>query len=473
MQDRAVIDVWVADLTFPGYMDRWYRLGEEFEKTHPEYTIKIRGTDFRLLSREIARAAAEGNSPTIAEYYFYMTPQARDARDQSGEPLFTSVERAMGGRREILGEPAVLDDIIPSLRQFYAHQDDLMSMPIVGTTMLLYGNKTLLEAAGVSRMPRTWEELEAACAAVTAMPDGPRHAITWANHGFFFQQGAAALGGGLADQDDGRSGRATTIDLTSMELMTWLAWWQRMHREGSYLYTGGIPDWVGNLRAFAEQEVAFRVSSSNDVNYMVQASQNSGFEIEVGRFPYRDGTPYGGHLVAGTSLWLRSGLDQVTQDGALAFMQYLNNPGNAADQHRINSFVPATRAAFELLEKEGWFDRYPHHRVASDQLGTYPPGAGAGEGTPTARGAMIGDYAGIQDVMTLAMADVLQHGADLRERFTQATTDAQALLDAYNADCAGGGPQNPTSLRMEYFRDAEEYSGASLDEVVPLDRKRS
>jgi sn-glycerol 3-phosphate transport system substrate-binding protein len=84
--------------------------------------------------------------------------------------------------------------------------------------------------------------------------------------------------------------------------------------------------------------------------------------------------------------------------------------------------------------------------------------------------ALFGDFAGTQDVMTRAMADVLNHGADPLERFTAATTEAQRLLDDYNTESIASGPCSPSSLRVEYFRDAEAYSGADLENVVQLDR---
>jgi len=470
MSGRRTIEVWMADLTFPGYMDRLHRLAGEFEKLHPEYEVAIRGTDFRMMSKQLAEAAARDEAPTIAEYYFYMTPQARDATDTAGRPLYTSVERAIGGRTEILGEPVVVDDIVPAIRRFYTYDGELISMPTVGTTMLLFGNRSLMSAAGLPGLPETWQDLALACARVRALPDGPAHGVTWANHGFFVQDGLAVQGATLGDHNDGRDGRTQTVDLLSPQMLTYLRWWQRMHQDGHYLYTGKIPDWVNNLRAFAEQDVAFRITSSADINYMVQSGRQGGFEIEVGRHPYPEGTPYGGHLIAGTSLWLRAGLDEVTRDGALAFLQFLHNPENAADQHRVNSFLPLTGASFALLEEEGWFEANPQHRVASEQIRDFPAGADrpAGEDVPVPRGAMIGDYAGIQDVMTLAIADVLLDGADPETRFGQAQADAQRLLDAYLADCAEGGPSRPESLRMEYFRDAEAYTAASQEAVVQL-----
>lgn len=469
MKNKVVIDVWVSDLTFPGYMDRWAKLAGDFEKAHPEYEIKLKGLGFFTGPQEISDAIAQGKGPAVAEYYFYMTHTARDILGPDGEPRYTSVEKAIGGRSEILGEPVVIDDIIPAMREYYTYQGDLTSMPSMGTTSLIYANTDLLRAAGISELPRTWEEVTTACEAVAALPNGPSHGIIWANHGTFFQQAIASQGGLLVDNDNGRSGRASTVDLASKEMLAWVEWWRQLHRDGHYHYTDKIPDWEGTFRGFAQQQAAFRISSSNDVNYMVQAADTAKFGIDVGVFPYNSQVPYVGNAVAGTSFFLASGLDETVQEGALAFLQYIHNPRNAADRHKYNSFLPLTFASLEVLEEEGWFKQYPFHKVASDHLSTYPDRPGSQEAPPS-QGALFGDFAGNQDVMTAAMGDVLARGADPLERFTEATAQAQKLLDAYEADRADGGPTNPTSLRVEFFTDAEPYSGADLENVVQLKR---
>jgi sn-glycerol 3-phosphate transport system substrate-binding protein len=461
MTTRTTLNVWVSDLTFPGYMDRWAKLAAAFERAHPECEVRIRGLGFFTGPAELAEAIAEGNPPAIAEYYFYMAPVARDTFGCDGALQYTSVEQAIGGRAEILGEPVVTGDIIPAMREQYTYRGDLTSLPSIGTTSLLYANTKLLEAAGLSRMPETWDEVEAACETIG------RPAITWANHGMWYQQAIASQGGLLCDRDNGRSGRATTVNLASEQMLAWANWWRGLHRSGYYAYTGKIPDWEGNFRLFAEQQVALRISSSNDVNYMAQAAKAGGFGVEAGRFPYDSRVPYAGNTIAGTSLWLSAGLDEATRDHALAFLMFAHNPRNAAERHKATSFLPVTQASYDLLASEGWFDEHPYHKAACDQLATYPAASGA-QGAPPCRGALFGDFAGNQDVMTRAMGDVLLEGADPAERFTEATAEAQRLLDDYNLDAAGTGPRRPESLRVEYFRDVEAYSGADLENVVQL-----
>ena len=410
MKAKIVLDVWVSDLTFPGYMNRWGKLAEEFEKRHPGYQVNIKGIGFFTGPAEIAEANAKGSGPAIAEYIFYLTQTARDSRAPDGRPQYVSVEKAIDGRREILGEPVVIDDIIPAMRQSYTCAGDLTCMPSVGTTSVLYANTDLLEDAGLSEMPGTWAQVEAACEAIARLPRQGK-GITWANSGLFYLQALASQGGQLADHDNGRAGRAATVDFTSEPMLSWAAFWQRLHRSGHYLYPGQIPGWEGTFRAFAERDVALRLSSTNDVNYMIQAAKAAGCGLSVSMYPYNDLVPYGGNALAGSSLWLAGGLDQATEDGALAFLQFIHNPRNAADRHKANSFLPLTGASFYLLEAEGWFDEHPYHRLASDQLSTYP-------GT---RSVMFGDFAGVQNVLTQAMEDVLLRDADLVTTFRDAT----------------------------------------------------
>jgi sn-glycerol 3-phosphate transport system substrate-binding protein len=469
MKSRTVLDIWVPDLTFPGYMDWWSKQGKEFGRLHPEYQVEIKGLPFFTAPHEVSEAIAAGRGPAVAEYYFYTSQIARDARTLEGEARYKSVEKAIGGRTEILGEPVVTGDIIPAMRDYYTYQGDLTSMPSVGTTSVLYANTDILKAAGISRLPRTWAEVEQACEAVAALEDGPEQAITWSNHGMFFQQALASQGGLLTDHRNGRDGRAENIDLASPEMLAWATWWKRLQENGHYRYTGKIPDWQGTFEAFAEHRVAMRISSTNDVNYMVQAAKGAGFGIEVGPFPHNGDVPYAGNAIAGSSFWLADGLDRVTEDGALAFLQFIHNPRNAADRHKDNSFLPLTHSAVELLESEGWFDAHPYHRVGSDQLASYPDKS-TSDGAPPSEGALFGDFARVQDIMTRALGDVLLRDADPATRLAEATAEAQNLLDTYNSACLDGEPTSAESKRVEFFTDAETYSGADLENVVRLER---
>ncbi|GAA2287117.1 hypothetical protein GCM10010145_67470 [Streptomyces ruber] len=274
-------------------------------------------------------------------------------------------------------------------------------------------------------MPRTWEEVEAACAAVTGPGGGAQHGITWANDGWVGQQAVAQQGGLLADRANGRSGRARTVDLASKELLRWAEWWAGLHERGHYLRTGGPSDWEGAFGAFAEQRVALVLDSSKAADDLVRCGARAGFTVAAAPMPRAAAAPYAGNPVSGDSLWLARGLDPVKRDGALALMQYLIGPEHAAGWHRDHGFVPVTGAAYASLEESGWFRERPHQRVATEQLGL-------SDRSPAALGPLLGELPGVHDVMARAMDEVLLRSADPAQVFARATAEAQALLDGYH-----------------------------------------
>lgn len=440
--EPVTIDVWLAYYPFPGHDEGFEELAEKFGRAHPGYRVDIKFVNYWTLPAKVAKAVEEGHPPTIAEYYYTSTQQARDAKAKDGSPLYTSVEEAIGGRTEILGEPVVIDGIVAAARDYYSYDGKLFSVPRNTSTALMYANTTLLEAAGISELPRTWAEFETACAAVAGLPDPPAHPSTWAVHGWLFQQAVAQQGGLLADHDNGRSGRAEKVNLASDELLAYATWWQRLHRQGLYTYTGKEADWLGAFKAFASGQVALTFGSSHETGTMVRAGQEAGFEVGVGRLPHNDRVPDAGAIIGGDSAFLAAGLDKATEDGALAFLQYLLNPENAASYHKTGGgWIPVTEPAIAKLTEEGWFTENPHLRVATEQLH-------AATDTPASRGALLGDFPGIQHVLDEAMIDVLVSDADPGTRFARATTDAQALLDRYTAEYLTSAVPDPRYVKV-------------------------
>lgn len=416
-------------------------VASEFNEAHPEYQVEITIEHFHTLPEKVLRAAEQGDPPDIAEFDFTATRAALDALGPDGTPLFTPVERAIAGRTEILGEPVVLGDMVPAVRDYFRYAGELAGLPRSATTVVLFANMSILARAGVAEPPRTWREVTAACRAVAKLPGGPSQCITWPNDQWLFMQSVAQQGGLIADRDNGRSGRAEKINIASSEMLAFVTWWQRLHQDGYYLYTGKIQDFAGCVAAFEDQQVALVLSSSADVTRLMQRGERDGFTVKASRMPYNDEVRLAGNSVGDHPLWLAAGLSQAKQDGALAFMQRLINPRNAAEWAKLQTRIPTTRAAAEVLDREGWFLRNPNFLVATDQLEE-------ADGSPAALGPLIGGYGGIADEITGAMHDVLAGDAKPMARFTRASARAQQILDAYNSHCAGPPRRNPRDLSV-------------------------
>ena len=368
------------------------------------------------------------------------TQVALDTRGCAGGPLFVPVERAVGDRTEILGEPVVLDDIMASAREYWSRGGELVSVPTTVTCNVLFANKAVLERAGIDRMPATWQDLEAACAAVAALPDGPAHGVAWPNYGWLFHREVVGQGGLLCNGDNGRTGRATRVFLDSPEMLAYVQWWKHMHDRGYFHYTGEVNDYFGAMAAFGRQDVAFAVTSSAVGQEMLDMATAAGFELLAGHLPRSGDEPYSGGPFGGQSFFLTAGLPTAVEDGALAFLQHQLNPQHAIARMDSRS-LPLTQPAHQQATAEQWTEPFPGYLVATEQLAS--PNQ-----TPAGAGPLLGDLNGINGIMIAAMDDVLQRGAEPTARFRVASRAAQALLDRYNASALAYPPVTPDALTV-------------------------
>ena len=444
-----VIEAWLGDSPnfddsddqkLPGFGDPIVHAAESFNRAHPGYEVRIRKVDFRQLPRVVAEAVAAGNPPDLAEYVYTATQVALDTRTRTGEPLFVPVQRAIGDRTKILGEPVIVDELVPSVRDYWSRGGELVSVPTTVTSNVLFANKDILDRAGVERLPATWQEMEAACAAIAALPDGPAHGAAWPNYGWLFHTEVVGQGGLLSDNDNGRSGRATQVFLDSPEMLNYVRWWKRMHDRGYYYYTGEVNDFFGGMAAFGRQDVAFSVTSSAVGDVMAGMAAEAGFELLAGHLPRFSEQPYTGGPFGGQSFFLTAGLPKEKEDGALAFLQHQLNPRHA-EVRMQNRSLPLTLAAYEQAVAEHWAEPFPGYRVGTDQVAS--PNR-----TPASAGPLLGDLNGINGVTIAAMEDVLIRGADPETRFRAANQEAQALLDRHNAAALACPPVTPDALTV-------------------------
>jgi sn-glycerol 3-phosphate transport system substrate-binding protein len=417
-QSATEVRVWIA---FTDTRLDWARqVAADFSAMNPDYNVIVDGyANYEEILDATVLALEQGNPPAIVQWFEVGTQFARDSE------YFKPVEVAIAGRSEIAGVPVNLDDFIAPVRSYYTLDGQFTSMPWNSSSPILYSNTAMLAAAGIETPPATWQEVEAACELIMALPDAPQGCITWPNHGWFFEQWVAQQDGALANNGNGRDERATEVLLNSEAGLAVANWWQGMYQKGFYTYTGVQRDWSGTEQAIQSASAAMIITSSADAANITNAASANGIELVTSRMPYNAETGWTGNLIGGASLWLVDGLDPVVEDGALGFMLYLNNAENAADWHRVTGYLPITYGAVELLESEGWFETNPNFRTAFDQINDTTV-------TAATSGALLGTFAETRNLVTQAMEDLMLAGGDPVAVMTKAFEDANVLLAEYN-----------------------------------------
>jgi len=422
---KTPVNVWIAFTD--NRLDWTQGVAAEYNKTSDEFEIVVQGyPDYESLFDATLLAVDAGTPPAVVQYFEAATTDAQDAVDSSGRPIFKSVESAIGGRTEIAGQPVILGDVVESAKNYYTLDGEFKSMPWNTSSSIMFVNRTLLDAAGLSGTPETWDEVTEFCEAFLASDVATDNCITWPNHSWFIEQTLAQQGAELVNNSNGRSARATEIDLTSDAMIDYLAWWAGLEEDNVYVYTGTQRDWGGTYDLFAAQGVPFLIYSSSDTTLLTDEGKNGGFEVEAAFMPRNgDRTSGGGNIIGGATLWLVDNLPTAEEDFALGFLNFLNNPENAAEWHRVTGYIPITNASVAVLEAEGWFDQNPNSRVANEQLAAAPA-------TAATAGALMGNFVLIRNVITEAIEDILVNNLDPQARMEQAQANAQQLLEEYN-----------------------------------------
>ncbi|MDJ0768300.1 MAG: extracellular solute-binding protein [Ilumatobacter sp.] len=422
--DDIVIPVWIA---FEDYRLDWTNdVAAAFNEQVDGYTVEITGfASYNDAFEAAIQAINTGEPPGVVHFFEAATQEARDAISNDGEPVFADLEEIIAGRTEVAGVPVVLDDVVASAATYYQLDGSYTSMPWNTSSAIMFLNRTLLDAAGVEGTPTTWQELEAACAAFMASDAATDSCVTWPNHSWFVEQDMALQGALLANNDNGRSDRADEVFIDSDAMVDYVTWWKGMADQGYYTYTGTQRDWGGTYDLFAAQNVPFLLYSSSDTTALTDEGVNGGFDVEAAFLPRNAEATGGGALIGGATNWVINGLDETTQDGAIAWVNFVSNPENAASWHQTTGYIPITEGAISALEAEGWYEANPNQRIASEQLAASPD-------TPATTGALIGNFVAIRDVITEAIESVLVNGDDPAERLASAQEDAQMLLDEYN-----------------------------------------
>jgi sn-glycerol 3-phosphate transport system substrate-binding protein len=327
-----------------------------------------------------------------------------------------------------VGEIGTFDtsDYIAPVLNYYTIDGKVNSIPFNSSSPVLYINADKLVEAGypADYVPATFEQMiEVVENARAKGVDGAN--ISFALHGWYFEQWLAEQGATLANNDNGRAGRATEIDLTGPAAMKIGQFFSTLGKEGLYSYTGKLEDWDGSDAIFTGNKSIFHITSTADLGNIGNAVKDT-FTLNVGYLPIPEGTKRNGTVIGGGSVWVSKNHTPEELEGARDFVLYMTNTENMVSWHKLTGYYPVRNSSIEMLKDEGWFDSDAKQLVAFDQLlSTIPNSATAG--------AMAGTLLDNRTIIEQALQKILQ-GADVQSALSEAKVLADAKLAEYNAN---------------------------------------
>ncbi len=318
-------------------------------------------------------------------------------------------------------------DYIQPVLNYYTINGKVNSIPFNSSSPIIYANRTLMDAAGVESVPRTFDGITAACEAAEAagVLTADVKCFGVSLNGWFIEQWVAQQGEPLVNNDNGRAGRATEVLLTSDAVKNIFNWFKTLNDNGWYTYTGRLEDWDGSDAIFTNGNVMFHITSTADLVNITNAVGTS-FEMITGELPIVDGTIRNGVVIGGASVWLVADHPQEELNVARDFVLYMTNPENMVSWHKATGYYPVRNSSVDLLEAEGWFTEFPNASTAFDQLlNTIPSSATAG--------ALMGTFQATRTIVEEALQKVFA-GASVDSALAEAKRLADAALAEYNAN---------------------------------------
>ena len=384
----------------------------EWSEQNPEFNVVVESkASYRETLDGAVLAARQGEPPHIVQVFEVGSQIAVD----SG--LFEPVGQ--------IGDFST-DDYIQPVLNYYTIDGTVNSIPFNSSNPILYMNEDLMNEAGLNpeNPPQTYGEVLEACQTAEEAGVGA-NCIGFNLHSWFFEQWMAQQGALLANNNNGRDGRATEVLLTSDAAKNIASWIKELNDSGYYTYTGVLEDWSGSDAIFTEGNAMFHITSTADIGNIVSAAGDS-FTVGTGLLPIADDAERTGVIVGGASVWIMQDHPEEELEAARDFVLYMTNTENMESWHKLTGYFPVRTSSVEALESENWFDENPRFEVAFDQLENT-------ETVPATAGALMGPFPEIRTIIEEAIQKVL-NGQEVDAALEEAKRLADNALEQYNSN---------------------------------------
>jgi sn-glycerol 3-phosphate transport system substrate-binding protein len=126
-------------------------------------------------------------------------------------------------------------------------------------------------------------------------------------------------------------------------------------------------------------------------------------------------------IIGGATLWVLKGQKAADYKGVARFFSYLSKPDVQAWWHQNTGYLPITQAAYELSQKQGYYEKNPGADVSIKQMTLHPP-------TDNSKGLRFGSFVQIRQIIEEEIEGALQGKKSAKEALDSAVNRGNDLL---------------------------------------------
>jgi len=338
----------------------------DFNASNP-YNITVVPTSiegsYDAIFKETVASLAVGEVPDLVVAYPSMVAEYMEA----GAPLDLGpyiYDREYGLTEEEFNDifPVYIED-----NTYPAYGNQMLSFPFHKSMLVMFANVTLLNEAGVTKMPETWDEFYTACQAVK---DNTEADTCWSVHIDASDVDGLMASVGVYPQADPQY---LTSKVNDPKFITFMEFVQKMYNEG--LARMEAERYSGDDEMVAG-EAAFTTSSSSSLDYFPKNEDGTyAIEWKVIALPYAaDAKPastvYGANVMAVKE-------DDFQRDLAKwLFIKYWTSYDAVkkwtvgTDELRGSSYMPLQRSMLDDPELQAYLEANPRYAEAVSYLET-------------------------------------------------------------------------------------------------------
>jgi len=356
-------------------------IAADFNAGQSEFEIKpvYKGSYAETMTSAIAAFRAQ-QQPAIVQVFEVGTATMMGAKQ-----VIYPVHELM----EDTKEPFDSGHYLSAVTGYYTSSDGKMvSMPFNSSTPVLYYNKDMFKKAGIESAPKTWKEMEQVSKQLIASGAQCGFSTTWQSWTQIENFGARN-NVAMASNSNGFDGFDAEFQFNREPFVKHIERLQKWSESGIFKYGGrqssGMP-------LFYTQECAMTMGSSAGLSG-IQESMD-GVDIGVAELPYDDTLIMKPQntIIGGASLWALRGHDSGQYKGVAQFFSYLSSAEVQADWHQFTGYLPITTEAYELSQKQGFYDQNPGTDTAVLQMTSVEP-------TANSKGVRFGNFLQVRDII--------------------------------------------------------------------------
>ena len=315
-----------------------------------------------------------------------------------------------------------VSQIEPNVAAYYTTEDGTMySMPFNSSTPLLYYNKDMFDAAGITEIPTSLPEIAEVGDALMNQ-GGAQEVIAISIYGWYFEQFLCKQGLDMVDNGNGREAAATKVvfDENGGALNILNAWYD--------LYQQGYAPNVGRSGSdtattdFTSGKAAMMLGSTASLKQVLEDSGGN-FEVGTAYYPAVSPDDQGGVSIGGASLWALNNNDEKQAAATWKFIKFLISPESQAYWNAQTGYFPIVTAAQEEQAFKDNIAQYPQFQTALDQLH---------DSAPEYAGALLSVFPESRQIVETQIENMLNGSVTPEEAVDNMASDINDTIEEYN-----------------------------------------